>query len=79
MFAEQARELRAQREALLVALRSMLVRVKDAARTFAGMRERKVLVKNVSTMHPMLANCLRLTVGSADDNARMLQALQASL
>jgi histidinol-phosphate aminotransferase len=93
VFAEQARELRAQREALLVALRSMpgilkcwdseanmvLVRVQDAARTFAGMRERKVLIKNVSTMHPMLANCLRLTVGSADDNARMLQALQASL
>jgi histidinol-phosphate aminotransferase len=93
VFAEQARELRAQREALLAALRSMpgilkcwdseanmvLVRVQDAARTFAGMRERKVLIKNVSTMHPMLANCLRLTVGSADDNARMLQALQASL
>ncbi|MDP2768964.1 MAG: histidinol-phosphate transaminase [Giesbergeria sp.] len=93
VFAEQARELRAQREVLLAALRSMpgilkcwdseanmvLVRVQDAARTFAGMRERKVLIKNVSTMHPMLANCLRLTVGSADDNARMLQALQASL
>lgn len=93
VFAEQARELRTQREALLAALRSMpgiqkcwdseanmvLVRVQDAARTFAGMRERKVLIKNVSTMHPLLANCLRLTVGSADDNMRMLQALQASL
>ena len=93
VFAEQARELRAQREALLAALRSMpgilkcwdseanmvLVRVQDAARTFTAMRERKVLVKNVSTMHPMLANCLRLTVGSADDNAQMLAALQASL
>ena len=93
VFAEQARELRAQREALLAALRSMpgilkcwdseanmvLVRVQDAARTFAGMRERKVLIKNVSTMHPMLANCLRLTVGSADDNARMLAALKDSL
>ncbi len=66
VFAEQARELRAQREVLLAALRSMpgilkcwdseanmvLVRVQDAARTFAGMRERKVLIKNVSTMHP---------------------------
>jgi len=93
VFAEQARELRAQRSALVAALRAMpgigkcwdseanmvLVRVPDAARTFAAMRERKVLVKNVSTMHPLLANCLRLTVGSADDNAIMLQALQASL
>jgi histidinol-phosphate aminotransferase len=30
-------------------------------------------------MHPLLANCLRLTVGTAADNAIMLQALQASL
>ncbi len=46
---------------------------------FAGMKARGVLVKNVSRMHPLLANCLRLTVGSADDNARMLAALQESL
>jgi len=57
----------------------VLARVQDAARTFAGMRERKVLVKNVSTMHPLLAQCLRLTVGTADENACMLAALQASL
>ena len=43
------------------------------------MKNRKVLVKNVSTMHPLLAGCLRLTVGSAADNAQMLAALQASL
>ena len=56
-----------------------LVRVQDAARTYAGMKQRKVLIKNVSTMHSTLANCLRLTVGSADDNARMLAALKDSL
>ena len=43
------------------------------------MKNRKVLVKNVSTMHPLLAGCLRLTVGSSADNAQMLTALQASL
>lgn len=57
----------------------VLVRVPDAARAFDGMKARKVLVKNVSTMHPLLARCLRLTVGSEADNARMLDALQASL
>jgi histidinol-phosphate aminotransferase len=31
-----------------------------------------VLVKNVSKMHPLLANCLRLTVGTADENRQML-------
>ena len=93
VFAEQAAQLRSQRTTLLAALRQLtgiekcwdseanmvLVRVADASRVAEGMKSRKVLVKNVSTMHPMLANCLRLTVGSADDNAQMLAALQASL
>ena len=93
VFAAQAAELRAQRSALITALRALpgiekcwdseanmvLVRVADAARTYAGMQARKVLIKNVSTMHSTLANCLRLTVGSADDNARMLAALKDSL
>ena len=57
----------------------VLVRVPDAARAFEGMKARGVLVKNVSKMHPLLANCLRLTVGTADENAQMLAALQASL
>lgn len=46
---------------------------------FAGMKQRGVLVKNVSRMHPLLAQCLRLTVGTADDNARMVEALRQSL
>ncbi|ART52876.1 histidinol-phosphate transaminase [Acidovorax carolinensis] len=93
VFAAQAAELRAQRTVLVNALRQMpgiekcwdseanmvLVRVADSARAYEGMKARKVLVKNVSTMHPLLANCLRLTVGTAEDNAQMLAALQASL
>ena len=43
------------------------------------MKAHGVLAKNVSKMHPLLANCLRLTVGTADENARQLAALQASL
>jgi histidinol-phosphate aminotransferase len=57
----------------------ILVRVPDAAKTFAGLRERKVLVKNVSKMHPLLDNCLRLTVGTPEENAQLLAALKASL
>jgi histidinol-phosphate aminotransferase len=57
----------------------VLIRVPDAAKTFEGMKARGVLVKNVSKMHPLLANCLRLTVGTADENAQMLAALEASL
>jgi histidinol-phosphate aminotransferase len=30
-------------------------------------------------LHPLLINCLRLTVGTPDENRQMLDALQASL
>jgi histidinol-phosphate aminotransferase len=43
----------------------ILVRVPDAQKTFDGLKAQGVLIKNVSKMHPMLANCLRLTVGTA--------------
>ena len=92
VFAAQAQEIRAQRAILFEALQAMaglkawksdanmiLVRVPDAQKTFEGMRARKVLVKNVSKMHVLLANCLRLTVGTADENAQMLAALKESL
>ncbi|KQP02896.1 histidinol-phosphate transaminase [Pseudorhodoferax sp. Leaf265] len=95
VFDAQAADLRKQRDALLPALRALglkvwksdanmvLVRVPggdgSAQAVFEGMKARGVLVKNVSKMHPLLANCLRLTVGSADDNAQMLRALQQSL
>ena len=92
VFAAQAQELIAQRTLLLEALAALpgvkawnsdanmiLVRVPDAAKTWSGMRSRKVLVKNVSKMHALLANCLRLTVGTADENAHMLAALEQSL
>ena len=92
VFALQAQELIAQRTLLLAALNAMtgvktwksdanmiLVRVNDAAKTFEGLKTRKVLVKNVSKMHPLLANCLRLTVGTADENLQLLTALEASI
>ena len=92
VFAAQAQDLIAQRAILLEALQALdgvkvwpsaanmiLIRVADAARTFAGMKAQGVLVKNVSSLHPLLANCLRLTVGTPDENTRMLAALKASL
>jgi histidinol-phosphate aminotransferase len=91
-FSAQARDICVQRATLLGALRAMpglktwdsdanmvLVRVGDAEKVFHELKHRGVLVKNVSKMHPLLANCLRLTVGTADDNARMLAALESSL
>ena len=57
----------------------ILVRVPDAAAVFDGMKARGVLVKNVAGLHPLLANCLRLTVGTPEENAQMIDALRASL
>jgi len=92
VYAAQAAELRAQRERVFAALRAMpgvepypsqgnmiLARVADAAKTFAAMKARGVLIKNSSAAHPALANCLRITIGSADENTAMLAALEASL
>lgn len=91
-FARQAAVLREQRARLQRELAGMpevrafpseanmiLVRVPDAKRCFAGMKARGVLVKNVEGLHPLLANCLRLTVGTPDENTQMIEALKASL
>ena len=50
-----------------------------AATVFEALKRQRVLVKNVSKMHSLLTNCLRLTVGTPDENALLLQALQHSL
>ena len=92
VFAQQAALIRAEREALLRSLGQLpgvvvfpseanmiLVRVPDAQLCFDGMKRDGVLVKNVSKMHTLLHNCLRLTVGTPDENRRMLAALQSTL
>jgi histidinol-phosphate aminotransferase len=85
----QAAQLRQMRDALFAALQALpgvtpfpsaanfiLTRVPDATAWMAGLKSAGLLVKNVSGMHPTLANCLRLTVGTADENAQLLAALK---
>jgi histidinol-phosphate aminotransferase len=38
-------------------------------------KTRGVLVKHIAGLHPLLENCLRLTVGTPDENTAMLRAL----
>ena len=88
----QAAELRAERTRLAQAVAALpgatvfpsagnflLVRVPDAAAVFDALLTERVLIKNVSKMHPLLAECVRLTVGSPDENARLLAALKLAL
>ena len=51
----------------------------DPAAVFAGIKSRKVLIKNVSGLHPLLAGCLRITVGTPEENTLLLAAFEAAL
>jgi histidinol-phosphate aminotransferase len=92
VFAAQALDIRAQRAMLLEAFGKLpgvhawnsdanmiLIRVPDAQKVFDGLKAHGVLIKNVSKMHPLLAQCLRVTVGTTDENMRLLAALKESL
>ena len=89
VLAAQAAELREQRERISSELATLpgctvypsaanfvLVRVTDANAAFAHLRAQGILIKNLHGWHPLLANCLRLSVGTPDENAAMLAALR---
>ena len=92
VFAQQAALICEQRGLLMDALAKMpgvtafpsdanmvLTRVPNAQRTFEGLKADGILVKNVSKMHALLGECLRLTVGTPAENAQLIQALQKHL
>ncbi len=91
---EQTRRIRADRESLFTALVSMgglviwpsranflLFRVPPgtAKDTFLGLKSRGVLIKNLDGSNPLLADCLRVTVGTPDENNAFLDALRTAL
>ena len=57
----------------------ILLRVPDSKQAFDRMKQRGVLVKHVAGLHPLLVNCLRITVGTPQENDLMIAALKASL
>lgn len=57
----------------------ILLRVPEADAVFEGLRRRGVLIKNLGHVHGMLHNCLRVTVGTAEENASFLAALRQSM
>lgn len=89
---QQAAALRAARTDLMAALAAMpgvevfpsaanfiLIRVPNADDAYAKLLSRKVLIKNMSKMDTVMANCLRVTVSTPEENAAFLDALSASL
>jgi histidinol-phosphate aminotransferase len=87
----QAAQLRSERGRVAAALSGMgievfpsaanflLIRVHEADQVCARLLQRKVLIKNVGKMHALLANCLRITVSTPEENRMLLDALKASL
>ncbi len=87
-FAAHAAAVRSERDRLATALAArpgmrvfpseanfVLVRVPDATATAAKLRETGILVKNVHGWHPLLANCLRITVGTPAENDALIATL----
>ena len=88
----QAAAIRAERTRVLAELRRtsgveayasdanfILFRVATAEQVFSGLKQRGVLIKNLHGSHPLLAQCLRVTVGTPGENTRFMSALAATL
>jgi histidinol-phosphate aminotransferase len=90
---DQARTIRGERDRLSEALAGLpmvlrvfpsqanflLFRVQQgqADGLFAGLRERGILIKNVSRQGGLLVDCLRVTVGSPEENTAFLEAIRS--
>jgi histidinol-phosphate aminotransferase len=86
-IAEQAAAVRAERARLESELGSLagtrvfptrtnfvVIRVADANRVFEGLKARGILVKNLQGWHPLVEDCLRITVGTPRENDLLLAA-----
>ena len=89
---QQAATIKAERSVLAAGLAKLsgvqsypseanfiLARFPDGPALFESLKARHVLVKNFHGAHPMLANCLRLTVGTPEENAILLKTLADGL
>ena len=89
---QQAVQIRATRHDLMASLQQMsgvcvfnsnanfvLVELlnHDASEVFEALKTRGILVKNMTHAHPLLRNCLRLTVGSVEENQSLIEAMRA--
>ncbi|MBA2690149.1 MAG: histidinol-phosphate transaminase [Burkholderiales bacterium] len=54
----------------------ILFRVAAAERVFDGLKQHGILLKNLTAAHPLLNNCLRVTIGTPTENEIFLKALR---
>ncbi len=88
VLTEQAEAIKLERGRLLESLRRVpgttaydsdanfiLFRINQAERVYDGLKKRGVLIKSLHGSHRLLDSCLRVTVGTPDENAAFLSAL----
>jgi histidinol-phosphate aminotransferase len=88
----QAENIKQERAKLLAALNAVkgvrtypseanfiLFRVAKATQIFEGLKLRGVLIKNLNGGHPALADCLRVTVGTPEEDAKFIAALHDTI
>jgi histidinol-phosphate aminotransferase len=89
---QQAEAIKQERTRLFAALGAMknitafpsranfiLFRAANAKRLFERLKQNKVLIRNLDETHPLLRDCLRVTVGTPGENDTFLTALSKSL
>ncbi len=87
-IAEQTAAIRAERQRVAAALARLagvavfpsqanflLIRVDGADRVFDALKAKRILVKNPAGGNPLLADCLRITVGTPGENDLLLAAM----
>ena len=92
VFDKQASEIRFERNRVMAMLMSMeaievfpsqanfiLIRVKHADSIFDAMKASGILIKNLNGAGGLLAGCLRITIGTPDENNACLAALKEAL
>ena len=95
VFDEQASQIKKERERLFKAISTMdgltvfpsqanfllfrLGKGHEAAPVFEALRQHGVLIKNMHGQNGLLAQCLRVTIGSSEENNRFLNALKEAL
>ena len=92
LLAQQAAAIKVERTRLFDGLKRMpgvqpfpsdanfiLFKTGKAEQVFNGLRQRGVLIKNLHGSHPALADCLRVTVGTPEEDSRFLDALEETV
>lgn len=89
---QQAAQIRADRAHLMAALAALdgvecftsetnfiLIRVENADAVHEKLKKSRILIKNLNGSHALLHNCLRITVGTPDENKALVDALRSAL